>query len=210
MRVFWSKGKKEEGHRGRLIVSSLISATALFTALLLLAAAPAIVGASDNALKFKGWTVGEDSYGPPTDTPPLAEPCEASAAWRYYSAGPGIYTHLGKTTGSSTHCTYVTEWAGDPPMPVAGEFGPGRMVLTAGPGDELYLTYSGEFHVEMSPSGPISMIGPMTWTITGGTGRFLHATGTGTAHGTGDIVKNVTTINFGGAITYDASDRARR
>jgi len=192
-------------------MSRLVSATASFTALLLLAAAPASVGASDNALKFQGWTVGEDSFGPPTDTPPLAEPCEVDADWRYYSAGPGIFTHLGKTTHSVTHCTYITVWA-DPPqntIPSAGEFGPGRMVITAGPGDELYMTYSGEFHIEMSPSGPVSIFGS-TWTITGGTGRFLHATGSGSAHGSGDVVKNISTTNHVGTISYDASDRARR
>lgn len=210
MTVLLSSRKKGAAHTGGFIMGSLPTATVLFTALLALTGAPAIVGASDNALKFQGWTVGEDSYGPPTDTPPLAEPCAVDAAWRYYSVGPGIFTHLGKVAGSTTHCTYITEVAGDPPMPIAGVFGPGRMVITAGPGDELYLTYSGEFHVEMSASGPISVIGPMTWTITGGTGRFLRATGSGSAHGTGDILKNVTSLNYAGTIKYDASDRAKR
>lgn len=191
-------------------MNSPLTATALVTSLLLLAATPASVVASDNALNFKGWGVGEDSYGPPTDTPPLAPLCGPDALWRYYSAGNGIFTHLGKVMFSTTHCTYGTEFAGDPPMPVAGVFRPSRSVFTAGPGDELYMTYSGSFHVEMAASGLVGVIDQMTWTIAGGTGRFLHATGSGSARGMADFVKNVTSINFAGNLSYDASDRARR
>jgi len=199
-----------KGHKGSFSLNSLLTATALVTALLLLAAAPESVGASDNALKLRGWTVGQDSIGPPTDTPPLAPPCRPDAAWRYYSVGNGIFTHLGKVEVSTTHCTYVTEFAGDPPMPVAGVFGPSRTVFTSAPGDELYMAISGAFHIEMSASGPISVVDPITWTITGGTGRFLHANGSGSAHATSDIVKNISSVNFAGTISYDASDRAKR
>jgi len=205
-----SKKTVGKGHKGRFILNNLLNATALITALLLLAAAPTSVGASDNALKFQGWTFGQDSYGPLTDTPPLAPPCRPDAAWRHYGVGNGIFTHLGKVEISTTHCTYVTDFAGDPPTPVAGVFGPSRTVLTAAPGDELYMTFSGAFHIEMSASGPISVLDPITWTITGGTGRFLHANGSGSAHGTGDIVKNVSSLNWTGTISYDASDRAKR
>jgi hypothetical protein len=198
--------------KGGFTLNRFFSVTAVLTALFLLTAAPGSVGATDNALKFKGGIVGNDSYAAPMEQPkdPLAPPCGTNALWRYYSVGTGNFTHLGKVDATATHCTYGMEFAGDPPMPVAGFFGPGRIVITSAPGDELYMTYAGTWRLEMTPSGPISVIGPMTWTITGGTGRFLHATGSGSANGIGDIVNNMTSLSFFGAISYDASDRAKR
>lgn len=204
------KTRAAGGSKETSTVSRLLTAAAMVAALVLLAATPASVGASDNALKFRGWSTSQDSYGPPTDTPPLAPPCRPDAAWRYYSVGNGIFTHLGNAQASTTHCTYITAVAGDPPTPIAGDFGPSRSVFTAAPGDELYLTYSGSFHVEMTPTGPVGVIDQITWTITGGTGRFLHAAGSGSTKGSTDLVKNITTLNWTGTINYDASDRARR
>jgi hypothetical protein len=60
-------------------------------------------------------------------------------------------------------------------------FGPGYMTLIAANGDKIYLTYygnNGDFD-PAAPAGTVFHI-PTTFTVTGGTGRFVGASGSGT------------------------------
>jgi hypothetical protein len=189
------------------------AALALVAAASLLVAAPASVAASTSKPHtLAGWVVTNDSYADPTAPAgdPLAPACAAGALWRYNAVGHGEFSHLGDVDYSMTHCTYGTVFAGDPPMPVAGTFAQGRIVIVADNGDELYLSHSGEFHIVITASGPVSVVDPMTWTITGGTGRFQNATGSGTTKGLGDILNNTTSATWSGTIIYTASDRSDR
>jgi hypothetical protein len=59
------------------------------------------------------------------------------------------------------------------------DFYDGEFVWTAANGDKLWGTYAG--HMPPNPAGYLDIQG--YWFITGGTGRFEHATGEGPASG---------------------------
>lgn len=128
--------------------------------------------------------------------------CPAGASWRYTSTGGGEFSHLGAVMMVVTHCSWLDS-------PTTGHFGPGTITLTAANGDRLVLEDRGTFEIVMGASGPVSMI-QLEWTVIGGTGRFAHATGSGTANPVGDLLANTTSGPFDGVIKYDASDRATR
>ena len=88
----------------------------------------------------------------------------------------------------------------------AQPFGSGHITLTAANGDELWLTQWGSWHLEMTATGPLSIV-DLHWTANGGTGRFVSAEGSGTGEAVGDILANTTVGTFTGTITYDASQR---
>ncbi|HYM82897.1 MAG TPA: hypothetical protein VEY67_01940, partial [Candidatus Dormibacteraeota bacterium] len=140
-----------------------------------------------------GYGATSDSYAPP-DT------CPAGAGWRYMGTGGGEWSHLGPVHTVITHCSWLDS-------PTTGHFGPGTVTLTAANGDQLVLADEGTFEIVMSASGPLSMI-DLDWTVIGGTGRFAHATGSGTAHPVGDLLAGTTSGIFDGLIRYDASDRS--
>jgi hypothetical protein len=83
------------------------------------------------------------------------------------------------------------------------------VTLTAANGDRLVLADHGTFEIVMGASGPLSLI-QLDWAVIGGTGRFAHAAGSGTANPVGNLVANYTSATFDGVIEYDASDRSGR
>lgn len=89
----------------------------------------------------------------------------------------GTASHLGVTTMHSEHC--VNE---------ANEF-TGSMVLTAANGDEVHATYSGKATAPAQIGDEIHVTG--TAVFAGGTGRFVHASGTG------DVTATLTFEGFG-------------
>lgn len=93
--------------------------------------------------------------------------------------------------------------------PTTGHFGPGKVALTSANGDRLVLADHGTFEIVMGVSGPLSLI-RLDWTIIGGTERFAHAAGGGTADPVGDMVANYVSPTFDGVIEYEASDRLGR
>jgi hypothetical protein len=102
-----------------------------------------------------------------------------------------------------THCTFVTQWStSQPPAPLAGTTEGGVATLTAANGDQLTLSYKATFHVEVRPEGLFSIVDPMTWKVTGGTGRFAQATGKGTTKGVGNIQTSTTTSTWTGTIRF--------
>lgn len=126
--------------------------------------------------------------------------CPKDAAWRYTNTGQGIVSHLGLVTSVVNHCSWLD-------TPTSGHFGPGTITVTAPDGDQLLMAEWGTFEIVMGPSGPLSLI-KQQWTVTGGTGRFAHASGGGTANPVGDLVVGFTSGPIVGVIRYDASDRA--
>lgn len=73
------------------------------------------------------------------------------------------------------------------------------------------MEHEGQFVLGGPAGGPpeTSTI-DLEWTITGGTGRFLGATGSGTGHGVADLINGITPITYDGTITYAASSRSGR
>jgi hypothetical protein len=85
--------------------------------------------------------------------------------------GSGHATHLGKVNVSTSELLDFTVAPGDVTIR------DGRLVMVAANGDELHWTYSGSGPVP-DASGGVAFGG--VFTITGGTGRFADATGSGT------------------------------
>jgi len=99
--------------------------------------------------------------------------------------GEGEATHLGQFTFISPHLSGLVDFSID-----------GTQRITAGNGDELHTTLTGNLHPEIDDSGHVFLVGSIAGTITGGTGRFSNATGsfafslvfdTETAHSFADI-----------------------
>lgn len=83
-------------------------------------------------------------------------------------SGGGHATHLGATTDQQSHCQNV----------VNGQVTDGQYTFTAANGD----TISGTYSAQLIPSGANSIVQGQ-FTITGGTGRFSGASGSGAASG---------------------------
>lgn len=108
---------------------------------------------------------------------------------RVDSAGRGQATYLGRFSISQSHCL-------NPQSPLA--FTGGTLVATAANGDLLYGTYGGAF-VPTGAPGVFTVVG--SFTITGGTGRFARATGSGSASGEATFAGG--TIALDGSIAVD-------
>ena len=94
------------------------------------------------------------------------------------TTGDGLASQLGKTALKSTDCV----------APVASSFTftSGALVLTAANGDTLTAEYSGSLLPAFQELGFYSLSG--SYRVTGGTGRFVGATGSGYLRGTTNIV----------------------
>lgn len=120
----------------------------------------------------------------------------------------GVATHVGEWSGTGTTCGFNFRVVEEPPFNPGG--GPPYFVAdfinevtwTAANGDQLFVLTNG-VRVESIPDGDSGNRG--TATITGGTGRFLGATGQ--AFGGRDADEESNTIQ--GWIDYDASNRSQ-
>jgi hypothetical protein len=107
-------------------------------------------------------------------------------------AGTGIATHLG---GGVNH--------GDIALTGPDNSCPGGVAnthvdtLTAANGDSLTITA----HDVACPTGPMQFRGTGTWVVTGGTGRFSDATGSGTITGGANFVSQTFTFEMSGTIS---------
>jgi hypothetical protein len=158
----------------------------LVVALFMAVAAP--VAAADPARPFAGHDRVVDTLIPPTT-------CPEGAAWRYAATGTGLFLHLGRSSVSVTHCTFVDMASG------TGSFGPGTITLTAANGDQLHLVHRGTFRLVMAPDGLTSVF-DMTWVAAGGTGRFAGATGSGTTRGSSLLSTGIAAASYEGTIAY--------
>ena len=118
----------------------------------------------------------------------------------------GKASFLGKVTATSSDC--INPQGTFDPGSTANSFsfsstgsGPAGLVFTATSGELLFATYSGTLTPQ--PSGPHRIDGQFT--ITGGTGRYLGATGGGTLSGYEDISQVVSgrgVVQMVGTIVY--------
>jgi len=118
-------------------------------------------------------------------------PC---AVLRSDIVGGGHATHLGNFTTVQHHCF-------DPGDPTFA-FTEGFYTFTGANGDTIFGTYHGHLVPIIAPS-VFAIVGEFT--IEGGTGRFVGATGGGPASGTLNVATGVTTVMLDGVISSPGS-----
>jgi len=109
------------------------------------------------------------------------------------TSGVGHASHLGKVTFSTTETLDFVSTMG------ALVVQDGRMVMVAANGDELRWAYEGTGSPP-DEDGVSALTG--TFLVTGGTGRFADATGSGTFEGTGNAVTGVAIVSYRGTISH--------
>jgi hypothetical protein len=141
--------------------------------------APLSVGASDDR-PLSGSC--ETSFAPPTLPPP--------PIIRQVDRGTCTLSHLGRTSF----------YAVQDIDPVAGTQQSVEITFTAANGDILRAASVGT----NAPSGP-GVTFSATMTFTGGTGRFVNATGEAQIDGSASFITNSASFRLNGGITYDGS-----
>lgn len=173
----------------------------LATVLLLAFAAPMAAGPD---VPVKGAVMGE--HTPPDFSKPG---CPTWAVWRFSSEGQGKLSHLGSVGYELTQCTT--------PGP-DGFYSEGTIRFVAANGDELFLEHIMQGELVGDPAEPDGFTMGGTWVAVGGTGRFVHATGSGTFEGVGDIPDGgaplgipdgLAHLDFTGRLSYTAADRSK-
>ena len=109
------------------------------------------------------------------------------------TSGAGHASHLGRVTLSTMESL---DFAASPGSLVIRD---GRLVMIAANGDELRWTYEGTGSLP-DEDGDSTLTG--TFVISGGTGRFSDATGSGTFQGTGNAVTGAASLSYRGTISY--------
>jgi hypothetical protein len=112
--------------------------------------------------------------------------------------GSGQGTHIGQYTIIRQHCFNLATAAIED----------GYFEQTAANGDKLWGTYYGfpAGVLEFDENGnPVVIIINSPWTITGGTGRFANAEGSGDTEGILNFVTKEGTFSMDGWISYSAS-----
>lgn len=161
---------------------------------LLVAAVPAAVAASSKERPFKenssGYTTGmvyaEDFANGDT----FDGRCSKPSQWISTSEGTGTASHMGRVSWTSEHCFQF----------FLGTFGDAELVITAANGDQVFGTYDGVM------TGETTFADEMI--ITGGTGRFVGASGVVAESGWFDPATGYQEITGDGWISYDASQRS--
>src|SRR6266487_671528 len=103
--------------------------------------------------------------------------------------GNGNATELGRFTDTQHHCIY----------PDSLVFDNGHFVFTAANGDLLV----GSYHGFLTPTGnPTVFDVHGQWVVTGGTGRFANATGSGVASGSLNAETGLVNLKLDGTISH--------
>ncbi len=169
-------------------------------ALLLALAAPAVAQETESAsetVSMEGTLVGAqwpDETSPACDLP--------GTIWRFKIVTSGELSGLGEVEAYMTHCTVFDPESGVPPTYYNAitmfKTADGDMLAAVHdiPTTELFVDDEGQF-TGFTLEG--------TWEAVGGTGRFMHAAGTGTIVGSADIPGDIT-LDYTGEITLDAPE----
>jgi hypothetical protein len=111
---------------------------------------------------------------------------------RIRHTGSGMATHFGKATWSGGECADFLA------TPGRVHLRDGRGVLTSASGDRLHVSYEADGNLP-SLAGDVHVTGPFT--ITGGTGRFSGATGSGTLTADANAFRPDATIDMTGTLS---------
>ena len=158
----------------------------LRTAALLAALACGTAFAGPTNVPFKATLVVQEQIRPDPAR------CQANPYLAGTTAGSGQASHLGAVTGSGTDC--IT-----PTSAYTYAFSNGKLTLIAANGDELRADYAGALTPSATP--PIFVVAG-TYRITGGTGRFSGASGTGAVGGLTNLQTGQGTLELNGNISY--------
>ena len=109
------------------------------------------------------------------------------------TSGAGRAAHFGRVSLSSTE---LLDFASAPGSLLLRD---GRMVMVAANGDELYWSYEGGGPL---PRADGTAVFSGTFVITGGTGRFADAAGSGSFDGVGSVADGGAAIAYTGTISY--------
>lgn len=118
--------------------------------------------------------------GPATDAACQPSSTQPGATASGTISGHGVATAIGAFTVASVDCIRSADPNFTPPF----KFNSTQFVLTARNGDTVVMSYSGT--ASLSPVGLLLLNG--SFTITGGTGEFRKARGSGTLAGVEDIL----------------------
>jgi hypothetical protein len=136
---------------------------------------PAVVARADSSARpFTGTLVGEVDFIGPAPGCPINLITTSDAG--------GTFSHLGRTTMHSEHCTPLTDL-----IPF------GEMTLTAANGDKVFVEYNALAPFPTPDTTVIHLTGDIK--IVGGTGRFAGATG-------GQFDTDWNTFNYTAAIQF--------
>jgi hypothetical protein len=175
--------------RKQLWMAMLVSMALVFA---IAAPVTANHGQQDQTVPFRAVVTTHD----PAE--PYPAPTCVGGAWDIATSGWAVTSHLGIAEWEQSHCTHF-DFATYTAFTENG-----RATLTAPNGDTVELAYVATFTAD-AQYAYLSI----DWEITGGTGRFLHASGSGTGWGQGDYVVTLTTHStWVGTLTYDASDHS--
>lgn len=150
------------------------------------AAASSIAIAGPTNVPFKASLVTQEQLHPDPTV------CQAAPYLVGTTTASGHASHLGSTSGIATDC--VT-----PTSAYTYSFSNGKITLTAANGDEVHADYSGSLSPTATP--PIYSIAG-TYRITGGTGRFSNASGTGSLQGIENLQTGQGQLGLSGTISY--------
>ena len=101
-------------------------------------------------------------------------------------AGGGIASQLGQSAVDGHSTTRPSQ-----DDPLCSDIITDAVTLTAANGDELWLTNSGEDCLDLSALPRLFIRGSGTFVVTGGTGRFQGATGSGTFAVVAEVLESV-------------------
>jgi hypothetical protein len=162
-------------------------------------------GQPDRAVPFQGGgtgTITRQVYAPgfPTERSTFDGRCSVPSDYVVEFAAGGQLAHLGEVTTVFEHCSRMNVDMAT--GAVTFDYGDGQMTVVAANGDELYGTYA-------DGSGELMADGNVAWrdtfTLTGGTGRFEGASGSGRDTGTTHSVTGWTVWGMEGTVAYDAA-----
>ncbi len=105
----------------------------------------------------------------------------------------GTATHLGNFTGPLTRI-----------QDHQGNFGSTAVIVSANGNDSVFLTVNGHFTSAQGKCGVVTSTG--TYTVTGGTGAFANATGSGTINTQIDLCAGTATGTYTGTISRPNSN----
>ena len=112
------------------------------------------------------------------------------------TTGTGTASPIGDVSLMATDCITPN------PRSFGFAFSNGKLTLTATDGDEIRASYSGTFS-PLPHSIPFTLYTITgTFTVTGGTGRFSNATGSGDLHGIENILTRQGQLDATGTISY--------
>jgi hypothetical protein len=144
---------------------NLLSATGLVKM------APAEVRSAAHYVAMRGTIGGISTLGYP-----MLDESSGDVIVPVESTGSGQISHFGHVTMTESHTTTILASSGYATSLVTG----GTATITAANGDRLFLAFSGTG----VRTGPSQFDDTLSYTITGGTGRFGGASGSGVIHST--------------------------